>query len=55
MRRLLALFEHRGVDAVIIAKLDRLTQSVKDLTNLVLDGSARKVDAFLQQPGVYMS
>jgi site-specific DNA recombinase len=30
MKRLLALVEHREVDAVIIAKLDRLTRSVKD-------------------------
>jgi DNA invertase Pin-like site-specific DNA recombinase len=35
MQRLLALVERRGVDAVIIAKLDRLTRSVKDLANLL--------------------
>ena len=35
MQRLLALVEHREVDAVIIAKLDRLTRNVKDLANLL--------------------
>jgi DNA invertase Pin-like site-specific DNA recombinase len=35
MQRLLAMVERREVDAVIIAKLDRLTRSVKDLANLL--------------------
>ncbi len=35
MQRLLAPIERREVDAVIIAKLDRLTRSVKDLANLL--------------------
>src|SRR6202165_807299 len=34
MERLLALVEERKVDTVIIAKLDRLTRSVKDLAAL---------------------
>src|SRR5437899_779000 len=35
MERLLALVEERKVDTVIIAKLDRLTRSVKDLAELL--------------------
>src|SRR5262249_49409683 len=35
MQRLLALVESRAVDAVIVAKLDRLTRSVKDLCSLL--------------------
>ena len=35
MERLLALVEERKVDLVIIAKLDRLTRSVKDLAELL--------------------
>lgn len=35
MQRLLALVEDRAVDAVIVAKLDRLTRSVKDLCSLL--------------------
>ena len=35
MERLLALVDARGVDVVIIAKLDRLTCSVKDLAELL--------------------
>jgi site-specific DNA recombinase len=35
MARLLALVDSRGVDTVIIAKLDRLTRSVKDLAELL--------------------
>ena len=35
MERLLALVEERKVDSVIIAKLDRLTRSVKDLAELL--------------------
>lgn len=31
----MALVEHREVNAVIIAKLDRLTRSVQDLANLL--------------------
>jgi site-specific DNA recombinase len=32
VRRVLALVEARKIDAVIVAKLDRLTRSVKDLS-----------------------
>jgi DNA invertase Pin-like site-specific DNA recombinase len=35
MERLLSLVDSRGVDTVIIAKLDRLTRSVKDLAELM--------------------
>lgn len=35
MERLLQLVDARGVDTVIIAKLDRLTRSVKDLAELL--------------------
>src|SRR5437016_6167738 len=35
MQRLLALVDKREVDAVIVAKLDRLTRSVKDLCSLL--------------------
>src|SRR6266481_9723909 len=35
MERLLALVNERKVDMVIIAKLDRLTRSVKDLCGLL--------------------
>jgi len=35
MTRLLALVDSRAVDAVIVAKLDRLTRSVKDLAELL--------------------
>jgi DNA invertase Pin-like site-specific DNA recombinase len=35
MERLLALVDARAVDVVIIAKLDRLTRSVKDLAELL--------------------
>lgn len=35
MARLLALVDRRDVDAVIVAKLDRLTRSVKDLCELL--------------------
>ncbi len=35
MERLLALVDSRSVDTVIIAKLDRLTRSVKDLAELL--------------------
>ena len=35
MERLLALVDARKVDTVIIAKLDRLTRSVKDLCTLL--------------------
>src|SRR3989441_3695491 len=35
MEKLLALVEERKVDTVIIAKLDRLTRSVKDLAELL--------------------
>jgi len=35
MERLLALVDSRAVDVVIIAKLDRLTRSVKDLAELL--------------------
>lgn len=35
MDRLLALVESRSVEAVIVAKLDRLTRSVKDLCTLL--------------------
>jgi DNA invertase Pin-like site-specific DNA recombinase len=35
MERLLALIDARAVDVVIIAKLDRLTRSVKDLAELL--------------------
>jgi DNA invertase Pin-like site-specific DNA recombinase len=35
MKRLLALVETRQIDAVIVAKLDRLTRSVKDLCGLL--------------------
>src|ERR1700738_3149303 len=35
MARLLALVDKREVDAVIVAKLDRLTRSVKDLCSLL--------------------
>jgi site-specific DNA recombinase len=35
MARLLALVDSRQVDAVIVAKLDRLTRSVKDLAELL--------------------
>ena len=35
MERLLALVNERKVDTVIIAKLDRLTRSVKDLCGLL--------------------
>ena len=35
MERLLALADARAVDVVIIAKLDRLTRSVKDLAELL--------------------
>jgi site-specific DNA recombinase len=35
MQRLLALADSGGVDAVIVAKLDRLTRSVKDLCELL--------------------
>src|ERR1039458_2738068 len=35
MERLLALVEARKLDTVIIAKLDRLTRSVKDLASLL--------------------
>ena len=35
MQRLLALVEGRQIDAVIVAKLDRLTRSVKDLCGLL--------------------
>jgi len=35
LRRLLALVEARKVDTVIVAKLDRLTRSVKDLCELL--------------------
>ena len=34
-RRLLALIDARQVDAVIVAKLDRLTRSVRDLADLL--------------------
>jgi site-specific DNA recombinase len=36
MDRLLALIDARAVDVVIIAKLDRLTRSVKDLAGALL-------------------
>ena len=35
LRQVLALVEARKVDAVIVAKLDRLTRSVKDLCELL--------------------
>src|SRR6516225_611736 len=35
MKRLLALVDERKIDAVIVAKLDRLTRSVKDLCELL--------------------
>src|SRR5262245_50280143 len=35
MERALALVESRQIDAVIVAKLDRLTRSVKDLCSLL--------------------
>jgi site-specific DNA recombinase len=35
MERLLTLVDERKVDTVIIAKLDRLTRSVKDLAELL--------------------
>ena len=35
MARLLALIDARAADVVIIAKLDRLTRSVKDLAELL--------------------
>ena len=35
LKRLLALLESRSVNAVIVAKLDRLTRSVKDLCSLL--------------------
>jgi site-specific DNA recombinase len=35
MRRLMAMIQSRAVDAVIIAKLDRLTRSVRDLADLL--------------------
>src|SRR5687768_8592829 len=35
MERLLALVDERKVETVIIAKLDRLTRSVKDLSELL--------------------
>src|ERR1700724_2334625 len=35
MERLLALVDERKVDTVLIAKLDRLTRSVKDLAELL--------------------
>jgi DNA invertase Pin-like site-specific DNA recombinase len=35
MQRLLALVDERKIDAVIVAKLDRLTRSVKDLCELL--------------------
>src|SRR5690348_10951065 len=43
LRRLLALVEHGTVDAVIVAKLDRLTRSVKDLCELLELFEKRKV------------
>src|ERR1035438_1236004 len=41
MERLLALVEARKVDTVIVAKLDRLTRSVKDLA-LLLENFTRR-------------
>src|SRR4051812_43050358 len=35
LQRILALVEARKVEAVIVAKLDRLTRSVKDLCDLL--------------------
>src|SRR5262249_56997016 len=35
MQRLLAFVESRAVDAVIVAKLDRFTRSLKDLCTLL--------------------
>ena len=46
MKRLLAPVEHRGVDAVIIAKLGRLTRSVKDLDNRLELSEPRGVHLF---------
>src|SRR5580693_3609437 len=43
MTKLLAMVEAREVDAVIIAKLDRLTRSVKDLCELLDLFEKRKV------------
>jgi DNA invertase Pin-like site-specific DNA recombinase len=43
MQRLLALVDARAVDTVIIAKLDRLTRSVKDLAELLERFSRRGV------------
>src|SRR5438093_2282962 len=43
MERLLALVNERKVDTVIIAKLDRLTRSVKDLCGLLELFEKRKV------------
>src|SRR5580698_2035163 len=43
MSKLLAMVEAREVDAVIIAKLDRLTRSVKDLCSLLDLFEKRKV------------
>lgn len=43
MAKLLALVDARQVDAVIIAKLDRLTRSVKDLCSLLELFEKRKV------------
>jgi DNA invertase Pin-like site-specific DNA recombinase len=35
MQQLLALIDNRRIDALIVAKLDRLTRSVKDLCGLL--------------------
>jgi site-specific DNA recombinase len=43
MTKLLTMVEGREVDAVIIAKLDRLTRSVKDLRELLDLFEKRKV------------
>src|SRR5580700_2884003 len=43
MTKLLTMVEGREVDAVIIAKLDRLTRSVKDLCSLLDLFEKRKV------------
>src|SRR6202035_4844168 len=43
VQRLLSLVNRRKVDAVIVAKLDRLTRSVKDLCGLLELFEKRKV------------
>src|SRR5215472_7665153 len=43
MERLLALVDNKRVEAVIVAKLDRLTRSVKDLCTLLEHFERRSV------------